>query len=115
MPSGRRFWSSTRGEKCVRQTWPLSNLSVSTAVVFVSFWRKHNYLMTQPRGLLRGYVNSETKMHTRGERMRRGDAVKAIKRLHVLVEDTVSVFKDFEIKNGALVLKNRRPKTEGAK
>lgn len=52
--------------------------------------------------------------HARG-RDAQGDAVTAIKQLHVLVEDTVSVFKDFEIKNGALVLKNRRQKTEGAK
>jgi len=33
------------------------------------------------------------------------DAIKAIKLLHVLVEDTVSMFKDFEIKDGAFISK----------
>jgi hypothetical protein len=38
------------------------------------------------------------------------DAIEAIKLLHVLVEDTVSVFKDFEIKDGGFVRKGRLPK-----
>jgi hypothetical protein len=33
------------------------------------------------------------------------DAIKAIKLLHTLVEGTVSIFKDFEIKDGALIRK----------
>ena len=33
------------------------------------------------------------------------DAIKSVKLLHILVEDTVSVFKDLEIKNGVLVPK----------
>ena len=49
--------------------------------------------------------------HARGKDAQ-GDAVEAIKLLHTLVEDTVSVFKDFEIRNGALVLKDKPPKTE---
>jgi len=37
------------------------------------------------------------------------DAIKAIKILHVLVEGTVSVFKDFEIRDGKFVLKAAPP------
>ena len=40
--------------------------------------------------------------HARGQASKR-DAVKAITLLQTLVDDTVSVFKDFEIKDGALV------------
>ena len=47
--------------------------------------------------------------HARG-RNARGDAAEAIKLLHTLVEDTVSVFKDFGINNGALVLKDKPSK-----
>ncbi len=42
--------------------------------------------------------------HARGKAPQ-PDALKAIKLLHTLVEDTVSVFKEFEIKDGALVPK----------
>lgn len=42
--------------------------------------------------------------HARGKNPKR-DAAKAIELLHILVEDTVSVFKDFRIENGALVMK----------
>jgi hypothetical protein len=42
--------------------------------------------------------------HARGEKPE-VDAIKAIKWLHTLIEGTVSVFKDFEIKDGALVRK----------
>lgn len=37
------------------------------------------------------------------------DAIEAIKLLHVLVDDTVSVFKNFEIRDGAYVGKGRPP------
>ena len=47
--------------------------------------------------------------HARGKDAPK-DAIKAIKLLHVLVEDTVSVFKDFEIKEGAFVRKGKPPK-----
>jgi len=46
--------------------------------------------------------------HARGKKPQ-GDALEAIKLLHVLVEGTVSVFKDFEIKEGALVRKASDP------
>jgi hypothetical protein len=42
--------------------------------------------------------------HARGKAPQT-DAIKAIKELHVIVEGTVSVFKDFEIKEGRLVQK----------
>lgn len=42
--------------------------------------------------------------HARGKEPH-ADAIKAIKMLHTLVEGTVSVFKDFEIKEGAFVRK----------
>jgi hypothetical protein len=42
--------------------------------------------------------------HARGKSPQ-PDALKAIKLLHTLVEDTVSVFKEFEIKDGAFVRK----------
>ncbi|MBI4458577.1 MAG: hypothetical protein HY648_00790 [Acidobacteria bacterium] len=42
--------------------------------------------------------------HARGKASQ-ADAIKGIQLLHVLVEDTVSVFKDFEIKEGAFVPK----------
>jgi hypothetical protein len=42
--------------------------------------------------------------HARGKPSK-DDAIKAITLLHVLVENTVSVFKDFEIKDGAFVPK----------
>jgi hypothetical protein len=42
--------------------------------------------------------------HARGKKPD-GDALEAIKLLHVLVKGTVSVFKDFEIRDGALVRK----------
>jgi hypothetical protein len=47
--------------------------------------------------------------HARGKKPE-VDAIKAIKLLHALVEATVSVFKDFEIKDGALVKKADTPK-----
>ncbi len=43
--------------------------------------------------------------HARGKKPK-DDAIKAIKFLHTLVEDTVSVFKQFEIKDGAFVKKD---------
>ena len=42
--------------------------------------------------------------HARGKAAQ-ADALKAIKLLHTLVEDTVSMFKEFEIKDGAFVRK----------
>ena len=42
--------------------------------------------------------------HARGKKPQR-DALKAIKLLHTLVEGTVSMFKDFEIKDGVFVRK----------
>ncbi|MBI3960906.1 MAG: hypothetical protein HY328_19010 [Chloroflexi bacterium] len=42
--------------------------------------------------------------HARGKAPQ-SDALKAIKLLHTLVEDTVSVFKEFEIRDGVLVRK----------
>ncbi len=42
--------------------------------------------------------------HARGKNPQR-DALKSIKLLHTLVEDTVSVFKEFDIKDGAFVRK----------
>jgi len=49
--------------------------------------------------------------HARGKKPQ-GDALEAINFLHVLVEGTVSVFKDFEIKEGALVRKASAPKSK---
>jgi hypothetical protein len=46
--------------------------------------------------------------HARGEDAR-GDALKAIRLLHSLVEATVSVFKEYEIKDGAFVPKQTSP------
>jgi hypothetical protein len=46
--------------------------------------------------------------HSRGKKPE-ADAAEAIKMLHVLVEGTVSVFKDFEIKDGKLVRKTAPP------
>jgi hypothetical protein len=43
--------------------------------------------------------------HARGKRPQ-PDALKAIKLLHILVEDTVSAFKEFDIKDGAFVRKS---------
>ena len=49
--------------------------------------------------------------------MRRGsreeDAIEAVKQLHTLVQGTVFVFKDFEIRNGALVRKGGAPTVGG--
>jgi hypothetical protein len=42
--------------------------------------------------------------HARGQSPK-DDALKAIKLLHALIEDTVSILKDFEIKEGVLVAK----------
>jgi hypothetical protein len=42
--------------------------------------------------------------HARGQSPQ-PDALKAVKLLHLLVEDTVSVFKEFEIKDGTFVRK----------
>ena len=50
--------------------------------------------------------------HARGKDPEK-DAIEAIKQLHTLVESTVSVFKDFEIRNGALVRKGGAPKVGG--
>lgn len=51
--------------------------------------------------------------HARGKDSPK-DAIEAIKLLHVLVEGTVSVFKDFEIKNGAFVrIRSEGQTTEG--
>jgi hypothetical protein len=47
--------------------------------------------------------------HARGKDPQ-SDAIKAIKLLHSIVGDTVSVFKDFEIKDGAFVRKAVQPK-----
>ena len=47
--------------------------------------------------------------HARGKNPR-SEALEAIKLLHLLAEGTVSVFKDFEIKEGALVRKVNAPK-----
>lgn len=52
-------------------------------------------------------------VHARGEDAQ-SDAAEAIKLLHSVVEDTVSVFKDFEIENGALILKKQSRQAEGA-
>ena len=52
--------------------------------------------------------------HARGKDAQ-GDAVKAIRLLHMVVEDTVSVLKDFVIRNGTLVMKDMSPKTQGPK
>ena len=52
--------------------------------------------------------------HARGKNAR-GDAAEAIRLLHTLVEDTVSVFRDFGIKDGALILKDKPSKTKGVK
>jgi hypothetical protein len=49
-----------------------------------------------------------TYAHARGKD-READATEAIKELHALVEGTVSVFKDFEIKEGKLVPKTTPP------
>ena len=46
--------------------------------------------------------------HARGKKPQ-GDALEAIKLLHILVEGTVSVFKEFEIKEGALVRRASAP------
>jgi len=46
--------------------------------------------------------------HARGKDAQ-SDALKAIQLLHTLVEGTVSIFKDFEIKDGALVPKGIAP------
>ena len=45
--------------------------------------------------------------HARGQNPE-DDAIKAIKLLHVLIEDTVSVFKEFELEAGALTPKKRQ-------
>ena len=45
--------------------------------------------------------------HARGQNPE-DDAIKAIKLLHVLTEATVSVFKEFELKAGALTPKKRQ-------
>lgn len=58
----------------------------------------------RPRRRHSALANLETTTHTPGERILT-DAVKAVKMLHKLVEGTVSVFKDFEIKDGVLVPK----------
>jgi hypothetical protein len=46
--------------------------------------------------------------HARGVDAK-ADALEAVRLLHAIVDDTVSVFKDFEIQDGALV-----PKTSGS-
>lgn len=46
--------------------------------------------------------------HARGKDSPK-DAIEAIRLLHVLVEGTVSVFKDFDIKDGAFVRKGKLP------
>jgi uncharacterized protein len=48
--------------------------------------------------------------HARGKDPH-ADALRAIKLLHTLVEGTVSVFKDFEVKEGAFVRKASAPKS----
>ena len=50
--------------------------------------------------------------HARGKDFEK-DAIEAIRQLHTLVEGTVSVFKDFEIRNGALVRKGGASKGSG--
>jgi hypothetical protein len=50
--------------------------------------------------------------HARGKDPSK-DAIEAIRLLHILVEATVSVFKDFEIRDGALVPKLRVPAPTG--
>lgn len=50
--------------------------------------------------------------HARGKDAEK-DAAEAITLLHALVEGTVSVFKDFEIRDGALVRKGTAPKVGG--
>jgi len=47
--------------------------------------------------------------HARGKEPE-ADAIKAIKMLHILVEETVSVFKDFKIKEGRFAPKDRPSK-----
>ena len=44
--------------------------------------------------------------HARGKNPE-DDAAKAITWLHAIVEDTVSVFKDFDVKDGAFVRKTK--------
>ncbi len=46
--------------------------------------------------------------HARGENLE-ADAINAIKLLHTLIEDTVSVFKDHEIKDGVFIRKAVTP------
>jgi hypothetical protein len=46
--------------------------------------------------------------HSRGKDPQT-DAIEAIKKLHVVVEGTVSVFKDFEVKDGRFVPKSAKP------
>jgi hypothetical protein len=50
--------------------------------------------------------------HARGKNPGQ-DAIEAIEHLHALVEGTVSMFKDFEIKNGAFVRKRPAPNLAG--
>ena len=50
--------------------------------------------------------------HARGKDPEK-DAIEAIRQLHTLVEGTVSLFKDFEIRNGALVRKGGAPTVGG--
>lgn len=50
--------------------------------------------------------------HARGKKPD-ADALEAIKLLHTLVEGTVSVFKNFAIKDGAFVRKSESPRAEG--
>ncbi|CBE69438.1 MAG: hypothetical protein F9K13_09490 [Candidatus Methylomirabilis oxygeniifera] len=47
--------------------------------------------------------------HARGKKPKK-DALDAIKHLHTIVSDTVSVFRDFEIKSGVLVRKPTSPR-----
>jgi hypothetical protein len=50
--------------------------------------------------------------HARGKDPQK-DAIGAIKWLHLLVEGTVSVLRDFEIRDGIFVRKASPPKEEG--
>ena len=88
----------------------LERVEVSGIVRFLKDAELLSDKAAEASGKLDGLRNKYA--HARGKDPEK-DALEAIKQLHTLVEGTVSVFKDFEIRNGAFVRKGGAPKVGG--
>jgi hypothetical protein len=78
----------------------------------IRFLNEANLLSEEAKNAAIGLTEMRNKYaHARGMSPQ-SDSLKAIEQLHLMVENTVSMFKDYEIRGGTFAIKAKSPKTE---